>query len=110
VPRAARRRRGRARPHHNATTPPELRLGSVSRSLGILAATTGDWDAAAAHFEDALAANAAMDARPWLASTHDDYGRMPADRDGPGDRARADERFAAARALAGELAMGTFGR
>jgi hypothetical protein len=35
---------------------------------------------------------------------------MLTDRDGPGDRARADERFAAARALAGELGMGAPGR
>ena len=69
---------------HNATTPPELCLGSVSRSLGILAATMSDWDAAARHFEDAIAMNAAMDARPWLASTQHDYARMLLARDRPG--------------------------
>ena len=90
---------------HNATTPPELCLGSVSRSLGILAATMSDWDAAARHFEDAMAMNAAMDARPWLASTQHDYARMLLARDGTGDRERARQLGAAAEALAAELGM-----
>jgi tetratricopeptide (TPR) repeat protein len=60
----------------NAVLPPELCRGSVSRGLGILAATMSRWDAAARHFEDALEMNAAMGARPWLAYTQYDYGHM----------------------------------
>ena len=90
---------------HNAWTPPELCLGSVSRSLGILAATMSDWDGAARHFEDAMAKNADMDARPWLASTQHDYARMLLARDGTGDRERARQLGAAAEALAAELGM-----
>jgi tetratricopeptide (TPR) repeat protein len=91
---------------HNATSPPELCLGSVSRSLGILAATMSDWDAAARHFEDAMAMNADMDARPWLASTQHDYARMLLARNASGDRERARPLAAAAEALAAELGMG----
>lgn len=78
----------------------------MSRSLGILAATMADWDAAAGHFEDAMATNAAIDARPWLASTQHDYARMLLARDGTGDRERARQLGAAAEALAAELGMG----
>jgi DNA-binding SARP family transcriptional activator/tetratricopeptide (TPR) repeat protein len=91
---------------HNATLPPELCWGSVSRSLGSLAATMSHWDAASGHFEDALRANRAMGALPWLAHTHHDYARMLLARDEPGDRDRADELLAAADALATELGMG----
>jgi tetratricopeptide (TPR) repeat protein len=90
---------------HNATTPPELCLGSVSRGLGILAATMSNWDAATGHFEDALEMNAAMGARPWLAHTQYDYGCMLVARDHRGDRERAHEFAAAARALSDELGM-----
>ena len=89
----------------NATTPPELSLGSVARSLGVLAATMADWDAAARHFEDALTANAAMGARPWLAHTQYDYARMLTVRGRRGDADRACALLAAAGALAGELGM-----
>jgi tetratricopeptide (TPR) repeat protein len=43
--------------------------GAMSRYLGALATTMADWDTAAQHFEDALAMNARMEARPWLAHT-----------------------------------------
>src|SRR3954467_15181853 len=61
---------------HNATSPPELCLGSVSRSLGTLAATMSDWDAAARRCEGSLAMNADRDARPWLAGRQHDYAGM----------------------------------
>ena len=50
--------------------------GSVARYLGLLAVTARRWDAAARHFEDALAANSRMGARPWAARTAYDYARM----------------------------------
>ena len=90
---------------HSATTPPELCRGSVSRSLGILAATKSDWEAADGHFEDALEMNAQMGARPWLAHTSYDYAHMLLERGRPGDRVRAQELAAAAKALADELGM-----
>ena len=90
---------------HNATTPPELCLGSVSRSLGILAATMSEWDVAGRHFDDALAMNADMDAHPWLASTRYDYARMLVARNSAGDRERARELVTGARAFAAELGM-----
>ena len=60
----------------NALSVPEHAAGSVSRSLGVLAAAMGRRDDATRHFEDALAMNARMGARPWVARTQHDYGRM----------------------------------
>jgi DNA-binding CsgD family transcriptional regulator len=50
--------------------------GAADRYLGMLAGTLGEWDRAEAHFERALAANQAMDARTWLAHTNYEYARM----------------------------------
>jgi len=61
---------------YNAADHPEGSRGSVSRYLGQLAATMEQWDTAQRHFEDALALNASMGARPWLALTQHDYARM----------------------------------
>jgi tetratricopeptide (TPR) repeat protein len=61
--------------HLNATLPPELCRGSVSRGLGILAATMARWSEAVEHFEVALRMNAEMEARPWLAHAQYDYAR-----------------------------------
>jgi tetratricopeptide (TPR) repeat protein len=89
----------------NAVLPPELSRGSISRGLGILAATMSRWDAAARHFDAALEMNAEMGARPWLAHTQYDYGRMLLARGQPGDRQWAEELLAAANASARELEM-----
>ncbi len=91
--------------HRFAVLPPELCHGSVSRGLGILAATTSRWEDAARHFEDALVANAAADARTWLAHTEYDYARMLLERGEAGDRTRAAELLASARKSADELGM-----
>ena len=80
----------------NAFDPPEGIRGSVSRYLGILAATTGHWSDAERHFEDALAMNGRMGARPWLAYTQHDYARMLIARDHPGDQDSAHELLRAA--------------
>ena len=64
-------------------------FGSVSRHLGLLAATMGRWEEAVQHFEYAIEMNTALEARPYLAHTQHDYARMLIDRDGPGDRDKA---------------------
>ena len=77
--------------------------GSVSRYLGLLAATMGDWTAAARHFEDALAVHRRMGAHPWVAHTQRDYAEMLLERGAGDDRARArsllEDALAAAHAL-----------
>ena len=83
----------------------EVALGPVARYLGICAATTGRWDEAASHFEDAIAMNARVGARPQLAHTRYDYGRMLLARDGPGDGTRAADLLAVAASSFRELGM-----
>jgi tetratricopeptide (TPR) repeat protein len=73
----------------NAVDQAEGIRGSVARYLGLLAATEERWDEAELYFDDAVAMNARMGARPWLAHTQNDYARMLHARDGPGDRERA---------------------
>jgi tetratricopeptide (TPR) repeat protein len=75
--------------HLNASNADELATGSVSRPLGVLAATMTRWDHAARHFDAALSHNAAMGARPAVAHSHHDYGRMLLARNGDGDRDQA---------------------
>jgi DNA-binding SARP family transcriptional activator len=89
----------------NAMAAGEVALGAVARYLGILAATTGAWDEAAGHFEDAIAMNARLGARPLLAHTEYDYARMLLARDQQGDRGRAQELLAAAVSSFRELGM-----
>src|SRR5262249_21351863 len=59
----------------NATISLSTCRGSVSRPLGLLAATMGLHDEAVAHFEAALRLNARMGARPLVAMTTFDYAR-----------------------------------
>jgi tetratricopeptide (TPR) repeat protein len=94
----------------NALSVPDVAAGSVSRSLGVLAAATRRWEPAIRHFEDALAMNARMDARPWLARTRHDYGRALLARAAPGDRDHARELLAQARDAYHELGMTTWAR
>jgi tetratricopeptide (TPR) repeat protein len=89
----------------NATLPPELCRGSVSRGLGILAATMGRWSAAVEHFEVALRMNAGMGARPWLAHAQYDYARALLRRGERGDLGQAAELLASAATAARELGM-----
>jgi ATP/maltotriose-dependent transcriptional regulator MalT len=79
-------------------------LGPVARYLGLLAATRGDWSAAARRLETAQAASARMGARPFVARAQYDYaamllGRMQ--REG-GWKADADRSAARATELLGE--------
>jgi tetratricopeptide (TPR) repeat protein len=89
----------------NAVLPPELCFGSVSRALGNLAATADRRDDAVRHLEDALAMNAAGGSGTWLAHTQHDLARTLLERDGGGDRARADDLLAAAKASAEAMGL-----
>jgi class 3 adenylate cyclase/tetratricopeptide (TPR) repeat protein len=89
----------------NATLPPELCRGSVSRGLGILAATMARWSEAVEHFEVALRMNAEMAARPWFAHAQYDYARALLRRGEPGDHEQAAELLTAAAASARKLGM-----
>jgi len=79
--------------------------GSVSRDLGLLAATLERWDEAARHFDDALMANERMGLRPWLAHTQYDYARVLFARGEPADAERAENLLDAALATYRELGM-----
>ena len=70
---------------------PEISIGSVARYLGLLASTLARWEDAERHFEDALATNERIGARPWLAHTQEDYARMLVARGRSGDQERAAE-------------------
>jgi hypothetical protein len=59
--------------------------GAASRYLGMLAATMSHWDEAQRHFADALAMNARMGAKPWLAHTQYEYAKMLLSRGHPDD-------------------------
>jgi tetratricopeptide (TPR) repeat protein len=89
----------------NAQVTAEIAIGSVARYLGILAATMERLDDAAGHFEDAIATNERMGARPWLAHTQHDYARTLLARGAAGDGQRATELLADARRTAEELGM-----
>jgi tetratricopeptide (TPR) repeat protein len=79
--------------------------GSVSRSLGVLAAVMSRWREAERHFESALEMNERMGARPWLAWTQHDYGRMLHERGRRGDVERAAHLLDQALRTAQELEM-----
>jgi tetratricopeptide (TPR) repeat protein len=89
----------------NAMAAGEVALGPVARYLGILATTTSRWEEAARHFEEAIATNARVGARPLLAHTQDDYARMLLARGRPGDYERALELLAEAVTTYQELGM-----
>jgi DNA-binding SARP family transcriptional activator len=81
-----------------AVSYPEISIGAVARHLALLATTIGRPDDAVRHFEHALDVNGRMNARPWLARTRDDYGRMLLSRGRGNDRDRAYELRATAAA------------
>ena len=74
---------------YNVMAHPEFSLGSAARYLGLAAGTMSHWKQAEAHFERALAMNAEMGTRPWLAHSQHDYAAMLLARDEPGDREQA---------------------
>ncbi len=89
----------------NAVAVREIALGSTSRPLGILATLLGRLEDAARHFEEALRMNEKMGARPWLADTQENHAWMLLQRNGRGDRERAEELVARAQATYLELGM-----
>ncbi len=64
-------------------------LGAVDRYLGLLADLLGRLAEAERHFEDAIAINERMGARPWAAHSRHDLARLLLTRAGSGDRERA---------------------
>jgi tetratricopeptide (TPR) repeat protein len=64
-------------------------LGSASRSLGLLTATMGRFDAAVRHFEDALEMNTKIRSPLWIAHTQRDYANTLLQRAHHGDREKA---------------------
>lgn len=79
--------------------------GSVSRFLGVLAATTSRWEEAVNHFEDALEMDGRIGARPFVANTKQEYAAMLLARGYPGDREKAHVMLDQALAIAEELGM-----
>jgi hypothetical protein len=67
--------------------------------------TLADWEAAEGHFEDALAMNEKMGARPWLAHTQYEYGTMLLSRGRSEDRDRAQALLTSALETAVDLGM-----
>jgi DNA-binding SARP family transcriptional activator len=84
---------------------PEISLGPISRSLGILASTTFRYDDAARHFEDALAMSERIAARPWLAHAQADYAHMLLKRGEPGDAEKARSLLDSARSIYRDLGI-----
>src|SRR5664280_1241463 len=78
--------------------------GAADRYLGMLAATLGDTDSAASHFEAALRLNRQMGANTWLAHTAYEYGRMLF---GRGDSDHGGQLLAEAALLAETVGMPT---
>jgi tetratricopeptide (TPR) repeat protein len=91
--------------HLNASNADELAAGSVSRPLGVLAATMTRWEDAGRHFDVALTQNTAMGARPWVAHSRHDYAQMLLQRDNAGDRERGRDLLSAARTDYEAMAM-----
>jgi len=80
-------------------------LGSVAYHLGALAATTGNRDEAAAHFERAISLHARFGHGPWLARARVGYARMLLECEGAADRQRGRTLLGEAVAVAETLGM-----
>jgi DNA-binding CsgD family transcriptional regulator len=80
-------------------------FGPVAHALGLLATLLGRPDDATRHFEDALAMNTRMRARPALARTQHACAAMLLERAAPGDRERARALLEQALVTARELDM-----
>jgi len=77
----------------------------VSHHLGLLATTMGRWDDAVDHLAAAVVSCERMTAPPYLAHSRYYYAKALAARGRPGDRQRAADELAAARALLGRLGI-----
>ena len=81
--------------------------GAADRYLGEAASVLGDWDAAEAYFDSALALNTRLGARTWLAHTSFSYARMLLARARSDDRVRARALLATALGLAQAIGLPT---
>jgi DNA-binding CsgD family transcriptional regulator len=81
--------------------------GAADRYLGEAASVLGDWDAAEAYFDSALALNTRLGARTWLAHTSFSYARMLLARARSDDRVRARGLLATALGLAQAIGLPT---
>jgi tetratricopeptide (TPR) repeat protein len=79
--------------------------GATTRYLGLLASTMSRWEMAERHFAEALAMNARMGAKPWLARTQHEYAEMLLARGQPGDQTKALGLLDKALAIAREVGM-----
>ena len=99
---------GRLRPYRRqAVTPGPFTVcwGSTSRSLGLLAATVGDWDVADELFAEAVEHNRELGARLWEVRTQIDWAEMLVARGAPGDAVRARRLLDAVSATADGLGL-----
>ncbi|HEX2128576.1 MAG TPA: BTAD domain-containing putative transcriptional regulator, partial [Solirubrobacterales bacterium] len=81
----------------NAIAWPEGATGACAHPLGVLAATLGMREVAIAHFEDAIAMNDRMGARPWSAHSRFELGRLLCGGGDPASVERGRELLEAAR-------------
>ena len=88
-----------------AVCTPEVSAGSVARYLGLLAVTLGRRDDAVPHFEQAIAMNRRIGARPWLAHALEEYARTLLARDGSARTETAEEVVSEAHAIFVDLGM-----
>lgn len=79
--------------------------GATDRYLGMTAAVLGDWERAERHFRSALALNARLGARTWLAHTAYWYARMLLARGSAEDRAEARAQLGVALHLARAIGL-----
>jgi tetratricopeptide (TPR) repeat protein len=80
-------------------------FGAGSRFLGQLAATMGRWPEAESHFDQALAMNGRMGAKPWLAHTQFQFAHMLQERSTDGDIERARTLLDESETIARQLGM-----
>jgi len=85
----------------------EVCAGSTARHLGLLATAMSRWPNAERHFEAAIEMDRRTGGQPWLAHAQEDYAGMLLARAEPGDRERARELIASARAAYDQLGMRT---
>jgi hypothetical protein len=83
--------------------------GALAHFLGVLAAASHRPEIAARHFDAALVGNAALGARPALARTQYEYGRLLRRRGRRADAQRAEEILGAALHTCEEIGLGGLG-
>jgi DNA-binding SARP family transcriptional activator len=88
-----------------AHAPVESVFGAVAGSLGVLATTIGDYEAAERHFAVAIEIEDAMRAPPWRAHAQHDLATMLLARGDPGSTKRALRLLEEARTTYSELGM-----